>query len=469
MNDTGGSFHQFARRSGVYLLGTVGARLVSLLLLPLNTHYLETAEYGDYELLMILASLALPTATLTLSSAIYRFMLVEDDLLRLRQINTNVWVAAFISIAFHAALILGITTLIGSRYGLILTLLVASQSLTAVAQPMLRGLKLNGLFAASGVILTFTQGFFNIALLLLTDLRADALLLAVVIANVIVTVFCFTASRSWRYWDLSCFSITVVQEYLRFTLPLIPAAIISWLNAGSGRVVLGMTHGTGAVGYLATASRFGSISSAFYSVLNLSTNDGVIADDGRAQSSSSGPGLFTRVFAPLASLITSALLVLIPLSLLAFRWLVDQKYAEASIAIPIVLVTAAATAIADLYLSVFLSQKATRAILTSTSMAAVVNVGLSIALIPSLGFVGAAIAALASSHAMLLYRHLLCLKLVPVPLSPRLLMSLLSVVTVVAVCYLIPSAVIGVGVVGLITFLILNREVLGRVVGQARP
>lgn len=450
----------FARNSVVYLLGTLGSRLASLILLPLNTYYLSTSQYGEYDLAVVIASLILPVSTLTLSSAMYRFMLVEQDEARLTKINTNIWVMVALCTSVHVAMILVACRLLSYRFGFMLALLVVVQSFAAIAQPMLRGLRLNSAFAVSGVLMAVSQAVFNLVFLVFTDWKTEALLLSMVVANGIVTLYCVSVSRCWRFFDVRELSLHEISFQLKFTVPLIPAALVTWINTGFGRLLLNQTQGSDALGVLGAGTRLSGIASSLFGVLNFAMNDSVILDVSSRGGRNSEPSFFSRAFSLVAVLIVSSLLPLLPIMQIVFPFLIDTKFDEARSVVPLVLMAAAFGAVADLYLSVFLNAQLTKIILHSSILGAASNVAFAALLIPQFGVTGAGGAVLLSTFAVLGYRHYRCTRIVSVPLGWRSFGAVALVCVVATGYYVSPASSIGFFVFGVAGFVALNLRLL---------
>ena len=83
-----GRLLSLGRQSLIYGLGPVVARFASLLLLPLYTHYLTPADYGQVETLTALVAVAVTIAQLGLVNALFRFALERRGEARAAVIRT---------------------------------------------------------------------------------------------------------------------------------------------------------------------------------------------------------------------------------------------------------------------------------------------------------------------------------------------------------------------------------------------
>lgn len=77
MNDKRSS--ELINSSIILSIGTFLPRLASFVILPILTGYLTKEEYGSYDLIVVLASLILPAATLQIQTAAFRFLIMVRD------------------------------------------------------------------------------------------------------------------------------------------------------------------------------------------------------------------------------------------------------------------------------------------------------------------------------------------------------------------------------------------------------
>lgn len=84
---------EFLRNTGILAFGTVVPKAVNLLILPIYTAYLTREEYGIYDLIMVLAILFIPLATMQIQSSAFRFLIENDtDYDKRKSIITNTFV-----------------------------------------------------------------------------------------------------------------------------------------------------------------------------------------------------------------------------------------------------------------------------------------------------------------------------------------------------------------------------------------
>ena len=104
--------HRLLRDSAAYTLSALLTRGLSLLLLPVYVRLLTQPEYGAYDLLVVIGSLAAVTVSLEITQSVMRFVTMPDlDVPAARVVSTGLWwvVGSYLSLlvvagALHAPL-----------------------------------------------------------------------------------------------------------------------------------------------------------------------------------------------------------------------------------------------------------------------------------------------------------------------------------------------------------------------------
>lgn len=92
------------RESLFYALGLIATRAVSLLMLPVNTHFLSISEYGRLEVLLALADVGAVVFGLALPTTLSRFVGAVEDWEDRRKVCAHVYAVAILSSVLLAAL-----------------------------------------------------------------------------------------------------------------------------------------------------------------------------------------------------------------------------------------------------------------------------------------------------------------------------------------------------------------------------
>ena len=70
---------KFIKAIGLYAIGNLGSKLITFLMVPLYTYFVNPADYGLYDLSLTLIFFAIPFMTLQLRDGAFRFLVDNID------------------------------------------------------------------------------------------------------------------------------------------------------------------------------------------------------------------------------------------------------------------------------------------------------------------------------------------------------------------------------------------------------
>ncbi|WP_127088774.1 lipopolysaccharide biosynthesis protein [Aquabacter cavernae] len=91
------------RESAYYAIGLIATRAVSLLMLPVNTHFLSVSEYGRLEVLLALADVGAVVFGLALPTTLSRFVGTAETWEKRREVCAHIFAVAILTSAVLAA------------------------------------------------------------------------------------------------------------------------------------------------------------------------------------------------------------------------------------------------------------------------------------------------------------------------------------------------------------------------------
>jgi O-antigen/teichoic acid export membrane protein len=404
---------RLAHHSAVYGIGGLVSRVLAVLLLPLYTHYLTRADYGRVETLTAASTVMVIVLRMGISSAFFRFYFdSSDEAHRVLVVRTCFW---FTMVMATAGLLLG--EIFAPQIADFLRLGPHADLVRAAAVGLWAQMnyeQLTSLFRVEERSLQFVYA--SLANILVTVAATILLVvvhrghaLGVVIGNFIGTLSVYLVLLGYRRYQLGLqFDRHLLRQMNRFGLPLVPSALAQLGVKIKVRIVLAPAinfidrifvaayKGPGEVGVYSVAVRISS--AVVFLMIAFRTAWPAFAysieDDREAR----------RTY---AFVLTYVVLVLswVSLGLGALApWLVDLLTAPAfhRASKAVALLAFAGTAYAGYVVLAIGSGRARKTQLNwvITGAAAVVNVGLNVALIPPYGMVGAAVSTLASYVAL---------------------------------------------------------------------
>ena len=249
---------KFLKDIGIYAIGNIGSKLITLMMVPLYTHFVhKTSDFGYYDDCLQICFLLIPFLTLQLRDGAFRFLLDCDDRKQRERIVSFVAQTLAISLTMTLLIALVLSMFVHIPYlGYIVALLVA-MSLQEVYSQVFRGLGNNRAFVTVGILSALGIGLFSIILVAGLGWGIKGIFLANIFARILALVIVESRVRlitRHTRWHLS--TKKVARDIIRYTLPLMPGSLCWWLTGSSDRMFLTYFLGLDITGIYAIAIRF---------------------------------------------------------------------------------------------------------------------------------------------------------------------------------------------------------------------
>lgn len=368
----------------VLAFGTLGGRVLGILLLPLYTRALTRAEFGTVDLVITSVDLVLPLLFLSVSEAVLRFAMTRGehpgDIVR----TALMFVAGGWVLVVIAA---GVATLWWPwLYVVLVASIIAVQAVTLVLGAWGRAVGRVRTYAVSGLAQAAGIGIANVVFLLGMGLGVAGFLLSLLIGNVAAIGVLLGRLPVLAAVRAGSFDRSLLLRMLAFSAPLVPNVVLWWLTNISGRYFLAFTDGIEQVGLFGVATRFPvlvtMVTTVFAQAWQLSANR--YADDDRRGKFYSD--VFRFYAAALILSVASLVIVLKPL----MRVIAPPAYFEAWEAVPPLLAGAMFAGFASFYGAIYTAARRSTGVFRTTLVAGVTSVALNTLLIPAFGLMGAA-------------------------------------------------------------------------------
>lgn len=388
----------FGQRIGLIGLTNLLLSISGIILLPVLTKNLPVEDYGAWVQIMALIGLIIPFAGMGLSYTMVRFLAAEKDKRKIQE--------GFYSTGFFILL----TSLIASFILFIFSkpfavcFLDDRAYLVKIISLIIPVVCLNGLFLSffrtfqqtkkySFFVLLSTYGMIAmVAYSVFLGYGVFGAVLSYSIAQIIVFLLMGALIVSEIGVKMPAFSQT--EEYLSFSLPLMPGIISSWVVMLSDRYLIGYFLGVAFVGYYAPGYGVGALVGMFMAPLGFLLPPALskLYDEGK----------YNDVRTYLKYCLKYFLMLAVPsafgLSLLSKQLLIILSTAEIAsqgyLITPFVALSTVLYGVYAIVSHILILVKKTKIIGGIWMVAAGVNLGLNFIFIPYLGILGAAITTL---------------------------------------------------------------------------
>jgi len=402
------SYQKFARDVG--FIGTVQVltSLGSFFLLPIITKTLGTYDYGLWAQINITVSLISSLALMGLSMGFVRFLSSETETKIIKEAVYSIFFFVTVS-GLLASLLLYIFAEPLATFGFkdpeatyfiqagsFLILLNVIESVSLIYFRVFRQIKR---FSYLTLFETFAKLFFILVLL-----KMGYGLLGVIAATLLVQGLIFLISLLTIISQIGFVipRFTYMKEYLQFSLPLTPTALIRWVTESSDRYLVTYFLGLGSVGVYSAACSIGNLIQLLVSPLQLILLPEIskLFDENKIDQVRTYMSHSLRYF----------LLITIPavfgISALAKPLLgvfTTQDFLSGWFVIPIIAFSGLLAGIFQIFVNIMFLVKETKSITYINIVAAASNVLLNLLLIPSIGIGGAALSTLISYFLMIVF------------------------------------------------------------------
>lgn len=452
----------FTKSTFIYFLGTVGAKMVSFLLLPLYTAYIAPEAYGTYDLNITYTFLFTSFFFLDIWCGIMKFIFEKQSESEKQSVTYN-----GIIIFATSAIIYSLALWIFGWYGkiqyltwvILYGLFFCIQNLYGY---LARSFGHNLSFAVSGIAATALTACVNIILLVIVGMDYQSLyisFIAGVLIQCIILEFKLKVLSNFSFRFLNRY---IIKELLYFSLPLSLNELCYWFLTGYNRVYISRILDTEANGYYAVASKFGGILIIVSSCLNMAWQELAF---GKGEKSEENGRFYSKATDLYLSSLMGGAALLLPIIYIAFPFLIDSEYAAAKVLIPINILATLASILYTFLGNIISTYKKNHVLFQSTLVACIVNIICLHLFVKSLGVEAANIALLAGYCVSDFMRIKNIKKIVPYHLNWKLYVALLPLIIWMMLAYWNNSILLlsvgfafGIILVGIIGFLKLQKH-----------
>lgn len=398
MGITGSRAKSLIKNTGIFAIGTFGSKILTLLIIPLCTHYIATADMGVYDVVYTVIALLQPVAVLAIPESLFRWII--DAKVDKRAVYST-WLTLFIALSAMFTIMFWICWLIiGFGDALLMYALVILSCLYQSFQYGTRGLHNNRLFAVSGILYAVVYCASCFALVVVLGVGYQGLLYAMLVGTIVSSALLLAAQRELRSFALSGIDRVLAKEMLGYSLFLLPNQLSWWAMTMLCRVIIVGFMGYSANGIFSVAMKFPSALSMISSIFTPAWQEQAIM----LFDSDEKDAYFSKVFNQYAVLLLTMLIPGVPLTKLFVRVAMDPAYYSCFDVVAVLYLGAVVNALSSFVGVLYLCAKDTKGAASTTILGAVANTALSVALVPFVGLMGATLGNLIGNAVILVVR-----------------------------------------------------------------
>lgn len=405
---------EFIKNTIILFIGKFATQFMSLLLLPLYTHYLLKNDYGTVDLLQTYISLFIPVLTLRIDSATFRFLIDKrEQKVEIKKILSNILFILFVVtlLTFIIGVVIGLFVEI--QYYLYVLGNIIIMMCSSIMLQILRGLGKNKNYSIASIITAFITLISNFILIVVFKLNASSILISSLIANFVCIFYVCLNINMFKYISILKVNKKTIKEILTYSLPMIPNSLSWWIVNVSDRTIISIFLGVSSNAIYTVACKFSNILNSVFSIISMSWQETAtlhINDSDRDK-------FFSNIINQILILFSCVgLLILVFLSIF-YNFVIGDNYISSYNYIPLLIYANTWNVLIGLIGGIYIAKKKTKEIANTTIISAILNIVINFVLIKFIGLYAACISTLLSYMIMSIYRYFDCQKYVKLKLN----------------------------------------------------
>lgn len=396
-------YQKLVNNTLIFAVGTLGAKLLSFVLVRLYTGCMSTEQYSTADLLYQAVNVLYPVVTFSMADSIIRFGLDKA------YDNKKIYTAALTASAGGLLLLAVLTPVINcvnvfKGWGLLLFVYCFFSSFKQLALNFVRARGLVKLFAFDGIMSTLIIVISNLILLLKFDLGVTGYICSIIISDALTLLGLTVIAELYKFVDFRRIDKQLLREMMKYSLPLIPTYILWWITSASDRwFVIDMisSHDNG---IYSAAYKIPTLLLLVTTLFNQAWQMSAIENKDQKDL----PDFYTRIYGAYSSVLfmgaAGLIMIVKPLTYLLVDNDPTKNYVFAYHYTPILIIAMIFQCLCQFMSSIYSVRKKSMNSMLTSLVAAAVNIVLNILLIPRYGVYGAAVATAASYFACFMVR-----------------------------------------------------------------
>ena len=383
----------------IFAIGNFGSKIISFFLVPIYTNVLSTLQYGTADLVMTCATLLVPVFSLVIQDSVLRFGLSDE------YENGNVLKCA--SVVFIIGTVTSLLTLpllnyyrsISEWKYYLITITIttmASNILFAYAKTIGKNL----LFALCSIVQTLVLAITNILLLVVFKLGVRGFLVANIAAQFVsvLLLLIFTGAVS----DLlrSKTEKKLLRSMVAFSTPLIANNLSWWVLNSSDRVMVEYYIDASSLGLYGAASKIPALLSIITAIFSQAWSISAIREYDHERDNK----FYSNIFSVFATAMFFGGVFIISVVKPFMSLYVGKSFYPSWNMVPLLLFGSVYYAFSAFFGSIYGALKKNFRVALTTAFAAIINIGINLILLRSIGVVAAAISTAISYFLIGIYR-----------------------------------------------------------------
>lgn len=424
------AYGRLKKNTLIFGIANLCNKLILVIMVPYYTHVLTTEDLGTADAWVSAVSLISPIITLYLQDAVMRYAM-EKEFNKREILSTALFVIFVGSLVMMPVAAILTLFKISTANIVILYVLTITYGLKGILGQFAKGIGKNLDFAISGIISTVILVCSNVLLLTVINLGIEGYLFSIAVSYCVAIVYLIFRCKIWKYCNFRTINKKVFKVMIKYSLPLVPNAIMWWIVNLSDRYMIIFFMGFGANGIYAVANKIPSVINMINGIFNQAWQISAIEEQNDKNRTKFSSNIYNMYFFASVCMVLLILTVIKPLIQLGFA----ESFLEAWRYIPFLCYAMIFSGMGAFLGSLYAVAKDTKKAMISTIISAAINIGLNAILIPLIGINGAAIATFISMEVLFLFRAIDTRKYLIIDYDKKLLLTSIIGIAIQGVAY----------------------------------
>ena len=408
-----GKYKSLISNTVLFAVGTFSSRLLTLLIMPLLTYLLAPEEFSGVKNAMTICNFILPIMYLSVSEAVIRFGLDKDYK------KTDVFTISMLVVLVGYGVFLCLMPLLSAwnfidGYQRLIAVFVLTSASHTVINHYVRASGLVRIFALDGMFTSVATVTFVWLFIVQLKLGAGGYMLATICADGLSALGLLLSLRLYRFFRLKGIDWATARAMLRYSVPLVPTALLWWVVNLSSQLFVTNISGAAANGVYAIANQIPTmitlVSAVFTQAWQVSAFTEYRGEGGRRFYSNVFRSYYSLVFLAAAGII----LLMRPVTALLYD---VEYYASWQYSLFLVLGVSFSCLVTFLG-TIYNVVKKNGMVMVTTAVGAALNLALNFLLIPKWGPLGAAVSTFLSYFTVFVIRAIDTRRYIKIDMQP---------------------------------------------------
>lgn len=393
-------YQKLASNTLVLAIGQFSSKMLVYVMLKFYTNTLGTDGYGVMNNIISAASLLISVVTLSIADGVLRFSLEKGNNGKaVFSIGVNICIVGCVVFIPFVPLVGLIPMLRGYQWMILIYIFMGS--VKDVCAIYVRSRYSVTLYAVDGIVTTISTIIYSLLTLGVLKWGVTGYVISVILGDVTSIVFLNAASRLYRQYHPLHLSKALYKSMLKYSIPLMPTAIMWWIINCSDLFMVAGFIGDDANGLYSFAYKFPNLVTIVVGIFAQAWRMSAITERNSRATSNFYSTTFSLIQTVMFLACGGIMLVLRPIIMPFFG---SKAFQPAFFYVPILLGATIFQAMDNFLSSIYEAAQKTTHSMISSVIGAVTNIVLNLILINLIGISGAALATLASYVIVFIYR-----------------------------------------------------------------